>query len=152
MDIIQEVLLAILRGAWTVIIWTWWLIIPVILYFTYLNIKKARYVEKVEHDILSIKIPKNNDKGPVAAEMMFASLHGILQPKKDRQKGDVVQEHLSFEIVATTNAIEFFVWVPKHLRDFVEARFMLNIRRRKLQRLTTIQLTLMLTKTKLMNI
>jgi len=122
MDIIQEVLLAILRGAWTVIIWTWWVIIPVILYFTYLNIKKARYVEKVEHDILSIKIPKNNDKGPVAAEMMFASLHGILQPKKDRQKGDVVQEHLSFEIVATTNAIEFFVWVPKHLRDFVEGQ------------------------------
>ncbi len=122
MELIQEISLAILRGGWTLIVWTWWVVIPVILYFAWKNLKKARYVEQAKHIVLSIKIPKNNDKGPVAAEMMFASLHGILQPKKSRNKGDVVQEHLSFEIVATTNAIEFFAWVPEHLRDFVEGQ------------------------------
>ncbi|MDD5693353.1 MAG: type IV secretion system DNA-binding domain-containing protein [Patescibacteria group bacterium] len=114
--------MAILRGIWTLIVWTWWIIIPIILYYAWKNLRKAKYVEQINHLVLSIKIPKNNDKGPVAAEMMFASLHGILQPKKARNSGEVVQDHLSFEIVATTNAIEFFVWTPEHLRDFVEGQ------------------------------
>lgn len=122
MDLIQEISLAILGGAWTIIVWTWWVIVPIILYFAWKNLKRASYVEQIDHVVLSIKIPKNNDKGPIAAEMMLASLHGILQPKKARDRGDVVQEHLSFEIVATTNTIEFFVWVPGHLRDFVEGQ------------------------------
>jgi hypothetical protein len=122
MELIQEISLAILRGMWSLIVWTWWIIIPLILYFAWKNLKRAKYVEEVKHIILSIKIPKNNDKGPVAAEMMFASLHGILQPRKARKRGDVVQEHLSFEIMATANSIEFFIWTPAHLRDFVEGQ------------------------------
>jgi hypothetical protein len=107
---------------WTLVVWTWWIAVPVVAYFTYKNFKKAEFVEQVEHIILSVKIPKNNEKGPIAAEMMFAALHGILQPKSTRKKGETVQEHLSFEIVSTINAIEFYIWTPKHLKDFVEGQ------------------------------
>ncbi len=62
---------------WTLVVWTWWIAVPVVAYFTYKNFKKAEFVEQVEHLVLSIKIPKNNEKGPIAAEMMFAALHGI---------------------------------------------------------------------------
>lgn len=120
--VIQEISLGILNGLWTLLLWTWWIIIPVLVYFAWRNNKKAKYVENTSHIMLSVKVPKNNDKGPIAAEMMFASLHGILQPKAMRDSGSVVQEHLSFEIVARTNVIEFFVRVPEKLKDFVEGQ------------------------------
>jgi hypothetical protein len=112
----------ILRGAWTLLLWTWWIIIPVLIYYSWRNNRKAHYVDDIKYLVLSVKVPKNNDKGPIAAEMMFASLHGILQPKTLRDSGAVVQEHLSFEIVARTNVIEFFVRVPEKLKDFVEGQ------------------------------
>lgn len=96
--------------------------VPVILYFAWKNFKKAEFVDKIESIVMSIKVPKNNEKGPVSAEMMFAALHGILQPKSQSKKGTTVQEHISMEFVASVNSIEFFVWTPKHLKDFVEGQ------------------------------
>ena len=118
----QNIISSILGGMWFLIVWTWWIIVPIIIYYSWKNFKKAEYVEKIEHEILCIKTPKNNEKGPVGAEMMFASLHGILQPENVRQKGLVIQEHISFEIVSTKNSIEFFVWTPKQLSNFVEGQ------------------------------
>ncbi len=120
--LIQDISLAILGGMWSVVVWTWWIVVPIMAYLTWKNYKKAEYVEAIETVVLSIKIPKNNEKGPVAAEMMLAALHGILHPKSQQKKGLSVQEHLSFEIVSTLNAIEFFIWVPTHLKDFVEGQ------------------------------
>ena len=118
----QDLIFTILRGAWTLLLWTWWVIIPVLIYYSWRNNRKAKYVDDTKYLVLSIKVPKNNDKGPIAAEMMFASLHGILQPKAMRDSGAVVQEHLSFEIVARANVIEFFIRVPERLKDFVEGQ------------------------------
>lgn len=118
----QNISLAILSGLWTLVVWTWWLVVPVILYFAWKNFKKAEFVDKIESIVMSIKVPKNNEKGPVSAEMMFAALHGILQPKSQSKKGTTVQEHISMEFVASVNSIEFFVWTPKHLKDFVEGQ------------------------------
>lgn len=119
---IQNISLTILSGLWTLVVWTWWIIVPAIFYMAWKNFKKAEFVENIEHVVLSIKIPKNNEKGPVAAEMMFAALHGILQPVSQSKKGTTVQEHISMEIVASVNTIEFFAWTPKHLKDFVEGQ------------------------------
>jgi hypothetical protein len=120
--LIQDISLAILGGMWSVVVWTWWIVVPVIMYFTWKNNKKAEYVDKIETLVLSVKIPKNNEKGPIAAEMMLAAMHGILHPKSQQKKGTSVQEHLSFEIVSTLNAIQFFIWVPKNLKDFIEGQ------------------------------
>src|SRR5690606_17571132 len=59
---------------------------------------------------------KLNDKTPLSAEMMFASLHGLLS------KTPGLQEHLSFEIMATNEGIRFYVYLPTYFRTFVEGQ------------------------------
>lgn len=66
--------------------------------------------------VLQVLVPKQNEKGPLAAEQMFATLHGIF--KKDA----TIQDHLSFEIVAEEKTIKFYIFVPTELRDFVEGQ------------------------------
>src|SRR3989304_7759133 len=70
---------------------------------------------------LFIEVPKNNEKSPLAAEQMFASLHGILRSKPEIQAG-ATQEHLSLEIVSQRKFIRFFVTIPEHLSDFIEGQ------------------------------
>jgi hypothetical protein len=66
--------------------------------------------------LLSILVPKMNDKTSLSAEMMFMSLHGLLS------KTPGLQEHLSFELVATHEGIRFFVYLPTYFRTFVEGQ------------------------------
>lgn len=64
--------------------------------------------------VLLLQIPRTNEKKELAAEQMFASLHGLLAGKgKDRDR-------LSFEIAVKAKRIGFYVWVPNHLKSFVE--------------------------------
>ncbi|MDO8513195.1 MAG: type IV secretion system DNA-binding domain-containing protein [bacterium] len=77
--------------------------------------KIEEFLEK-EYVILSIMVPKNNEKTPLAAEQMFASLHGILKPQEDKQ------EHISFEIASQDKFTQFYVCVRKELKDFVEGQ------------------------------
>jgi len=69
--------------------------------------------------VLAIEVPKENETTPLAAELMFASLHGI---HKAAMKGKGVQDHVSFEMQAQEKSIRFFVWVPKHLQGYVEGQ------------------------------
>jgi hypothetical protein len=66
--------------------------------------------------VLQILVPKQNEKGPLAAEQMFATLHGIFK------KEATVQDHISFEIAAEDKSIKFYIFVPTELRDFVEGQ------------------------------
>lgn len=76
-----------------------------------------------ESVLLSIKVSKVNEQGPIAAEQMFASLHGMLKTLNfgEKLQGEY-QEHLSFEITCHKRNIEFFVWVPRRLKEFVEGQ------------------------------
>ena len=75
---------------------------------------------KSKFSLLLLQIPRTNDKKELAAEQMFAALHGILKPKKDVVKGR--QETISFEIAAIGQQIRFYVWVPKSLQAFLEGQ------------------------------
>lgn len=66
--------------------------------------------------LLSILVPKMNDKTSLSAEMMFMALHGLLS------KTPGLQEHLSFELVASHEGIHFFVYLPSYFRTFVEGQ------------------------------
>lgn len=99
--------------------------VPLVLYLGYLiwqTRRKTEFVQHTDHVLLQIIVPKNNDKKELAAEQMFASLHGILRPEAEVKVGGYVQEHLSLEIASVNNLIHFFVWVPKHLKDYVEGQ------------------------------
>ncbi len=74
----------------------------------------------VPSTLLVLEIPRTNDKKELAAEQMFAALHGILKPKRELLGGQ--QDHISLEIAAIGQRIRFYVWVPKHLQAFIEGQ------------------------------
>ncbi len=66
---------------------------------------------------MQILVPRENDKTPLAAEQMFASLHGIMEEAKKSL------DLISFEIVSMGNeGIRFFVVAPHHLSQFIEGQ------------------------------
>ena len=91
---------------------------------TYKNYKKINRLKVLNVDsvLLMLEIPRTNDKKELAAEQLFASLHGILRDANELKNSGGVQEHLSFEIVSTGGQIRFYVWVPKILQSFVEGQ------------------------------
>ena len=102
----------------------WIPVVLVLAFLTYRNYKKLNQLKVLNVDsvLLMLEIPRTNDKKELAAEQMFASLHGILRDKSELKNSGGVQEHLSFEIVSTAGQIKFYVWVPKILQSFVEGQ------------------------------
>jgi hypothetical protein len=100
----------------------WVVIVAILAYLIWQNRRREQWVSKTEHTLLMIEVPRENDKKELSAEQMFASLHGILRPKADLTKEGALQEHISFEIASIGNQIRFYVWMPKHLKDFVEGQ------------------------------
>ncbi len=99
--------------------WGWVFIAGWLFYLIRKNNKKVAYIERSEHTMLQIIVPKDNEKKELSAEQMFASLHGILRPSAE---DNGIQEHISFEIVSHDHLIYFYVWCPKHLKDYVESQ------------------------------
>ncbi len=109
-----------------------WLIKPIVwipvtlllLFLAHRNFKKAKKISAADWDsiLLLLEIPKTNDKKELAAEQLFAALHGILRDAEELKISKGVQEHLSFEIASVAGKIQFYVWVPRHLRSFVEGQ------------------------------
>lgn len=70
--------------------------------------------------VLLLQVPRANEKKELAAEQMFASLHGLLtMPSKGRFR-PAERERISFEIAVLKKRIGFYVWVPEYLKSFVE--------------------------------
>ena len=80
--------------------------------------QQVEVLEEVRNPlVMQILVPRENDKTPLAAEQMFASIHGIL--------GDTVKslDLISFEITSSgDDGIRFYSVVPKHLAKFVEGQ------------------------------
>ncbi|MDK2898959.1 MAG: hypothetical protein PWQ10_146 [Patescibacteria group bacterium] len=103
----------------------WYIWIPTVLILSYLTWRNYHHIESIqntESDLLTLEIPKANDKSELAAEQLFASLHGILRDKNELSLNNGIQEHLSFEIASINGQIRFYVWVPRSLRSFVEGQ------------------------------
>jgi hypothetical protein len=103
----------------------WYVWIPIVLilvFLTWRNYQRPDIKTITESVLLVLEIPKANDKSELAAEQLFASLHGILRDKKELRLSSGIQEHLSFEIASINGQIRFYVWVPKNLQSFVEGQ------------------------------
>lgn len=112
-------------GAFFNILLQWYIWLPIVLvlaYLTWRNYRKAEAIATTESDLLILEIPKTNDKKELAAEQMFASLHGILRDKEELKANGGFQEHLSFEFASVNGQIRFYAWVPRNLRSFVESQ------------------------------
>jgi len=80
------------------------------------KMRKIDWLNAQEYTVLRIDVPRNNEKSPLAAEQMFASLHGIFSESAE------FQNHISFEIVSKDKYIQFYIYLPVHLKDFVEGQ------------------------------
>lgn len=102
----------------------WIPIVVILIILTARNYRKINRLQVLNVDsvLLMMEIPKDNDKKELAAEQLFASLHGILRDSNELKNSGGVQEHLSFEIASSGNQIRFFVWTPKVLQSFVEGQ------------------------------
>jgi hypothetical protein len=63
--------------------------------------------------LVSISVPKNNERTPQAAEQIFAALHGMFRP------GLPTQPQISCELVSKGHNITFYMYMPTDMRDFV---------------------------------
>ncbi len=103
----------------------WYVWIPtvaVLSYLTWRNYQKVSHVDMTDSVLLILEIPRTNDKSELAAEQLFASLHGILRDRKELRLTGGQQEHLSLEIASVNGQIRFYVWVPRPLQSFVEGQ------------------------------
>jgi hypothetical protein len=75
----------------------------------------------ISGSVLLLQVPRTNEKKELAAEQMLASLHGLLLSSEKGMFGAITQrERISFEIAVQNKRIGFYVWVPQHLKAFVE--------------------------------
>ncbi len=70
--------------------------------------------------MLLLQVPRTNEKKELAAEQMFASLHGLLTIPTPGLLRAAKRERLSFEIAVRKKRIGFYVWVPRYLKSYVE--------------------------------
>ena len=124
MEIILSVFIGIVQllGRLLFDYWGWVFVVAILGYLIWQNARKKRWVGDTEFSLLMIEIPKDNDRQALAAEQMFASLHGILRPKQELVREGALQEHISLEIASTNNQIRFYIRTPKHLKNFVEGQ------------------------------
>jgi len=84
--------------------------------------KQKIWVNDQKYHLLLISVPKDNEKSPLAAEQMFAALHGIYKTAKELNAEGAIQDHLSFEIVSIDKYIRFYVYVPAGIKEFVKGQ------------------------------
>src|SRR5664279_3600886 len=111
MDVILSFLFAVVTK-WFI----WMPIVATLGYLTWKNNRKALVLKNTEHTLLVLEIPRTNDKQELAAEQMFASLHGILRNRKELRMEGGMQEHISFEIAAIKKHIRFTFGCQKPFR------------------------------------
>lgn len=70
-------------------------------------------LSEANHTLVSVSVPKNNDRTPQAAEQMFAALHGIFR------RGTKDQPKISLELVSRQKTITFYLYFPTELKEFV---------------------------------
>lgn len=80
------------------------------------NAQLMKWFASLKFVTLRILVPKNNEKTPLAAEQMFAALHGIFRAENK------FQDLLSFEIASREKYIQFYAHVPVHLKEFIEGQ------------------------------
>lgn len=79
--------------------------------------------EKIEYETLSVRVAKENESGPIVAEQIFQTLHGIYENLSwwERLRGRE-NDKISCEIANISNSIRFYIRYPRKLRNLVEGQ------------------------------
>lgn len=120
-------LIAELPLLWVVLSNTWWLWLPVVLFFVardyWALYLKSRYFVNLEWVLFEIRIPQEVVKTPEAMEHVFAGLQTFFfefDPLEKWWQG-LQHDYLSFEMTGIGGEIHFYVRTPKFFRNVVES-------------------------------
>ena len=99
------------------------LVIFLVLLELFISSQQKRRKEKEPCTVLSVRVAKDNETGPIVAEQIFATVHGIARKLSfwDRLRG-FDQDYVSFEIANVGRSIRFYVQFPTKLRNLVEGQ------------------------------
>lgn len=112
----------ILTAIFGLLMYTWWIIVPVLLFLAFQRWRRRQWVEHQKYVLLKVSVPKENEKAPVAAEQMFAALHGLHRDSRTRFFEGSMQEHIGLEIASQDQRINFYVYVPEAQKSFVQGQ------------------------------
>lgn len=86
-------------------------------------INRTRRKWKENYVVVQVRVSRENETGPIVAEHIFATLHGIETQFSlwERLKG-YSSEHVGFEIASIGRVIKFYASFPPSLRNLVEGQ------------------------------
>jgi hypothetical protein len=89
----------------------------------YIGMKQKQRRLRDKNTVLSIRVSKENETGPIVAEQIFSTIHSIARKLGfwDRLRG-LSQDQVSFEIANVDRNIRFYVHFPTRLRNLVEGQ------------------------------
>lgn len=82
---------------------------------------KRQFAKKFK--CLEVRVSKENEAGPIVAEQIYSSLHGIYKkiPFYSRILGNT-QERISFEVANIGTHIKFYISIPGKYKNFIEGQ------------------------------
>lgn len=102
-------------------------IVVIALFFVVLSffvrIQRVNRKSKDKYTVLQMRVPRESEIGPIGAEHIFATLHGVQSDFSIWQKlMGYSSEHISFEIASINRVIKFYVAFPENLRNLIEGQ------------------------------
>lgn len=107
--------------------WIFGIIVVFIVLITFLRIAERKREKKGSCTVLAVRVPKGKEEekspGPIAAEQMFATIHGILEKYSLFEKLiGRKQPRIGFEVAHRERQIKFYLWFPRPYRNLVEGQ------------------------------
>lgn len=89
----------------------------------YIKAKVAQRSAQIEYEVISVRVSRDNEIGPIIAEQIFATIHGIHRKISFWQRlQGITQDKISFELANIGRSIRFYIAFPKELRNLVEGQ------------------------------
>jgi len=111
-----EIILYLLLGMVT-------LVVLMTLLSVFINFRRTRLKFSKRYTVLQVRVSRENESGPMVAEQIFATLHGLQTNFTFLQKlKGFSSEHVSFEIASIGRVIKFYVAFPSDLRNLIEGQ------------------------------
>lgn len=89
----------------------------------YIAYKTRKITGSQDYSVVSVRVSRENEIGPIVAEQIFATMHGVFQKLSfwQRLRG-VSLDQISFEIANIGRSIRFYIAFPSKLRNLVEGQ------------------------------
>ncbi len=93
------------------------------IYNLFRRLKLSANNAQIEGVVLRVAVSKNNERGPIAAEHIYAALHGL---EENYGLWDYLRANpkprISLEIASVNNIIQFFIWTPHRYKNVIESQ------------------------------